>query len=324
MVRRKGGIQMKRIATAIAVATVVLAGVACDFGLAGPAGGPPSATPSPTTQPMSEPGESASATPTTPEATATSDAAEVLPPEAVMVDPADLHESSDASEAEPKIAGEGDETGLEETSKSTISVTGFGEVRTKADGAIVRLSVGPADPPMPVPGDDPITDENLRPLVDALVQMGIAREDIQTFAPQAYVSLEYATVAVRLSDPNLARPVITVAGDALAHSDTYRVTSANIQLTLSDCQLVESEARASAVADARARAEELAALLGKEIVDTVDVKDGLSDPQGWPIPLPSGCRALATGTYYPSADPGQQAADEAVISAFVRVTYVLR
>jgi uncharacterized protein YggE len=322
MIRRKGGIQMKRIAIAIAVATVVLAAVACGFGLDGPAGGPPSATPSPTTQPMSEPGESASAMPTIREATPPSAVAQVLPPEEVMVDPVDLRESSDAPEPESKIASDGDEARADEISKSTISVTGFGEVRAKADGAIVRLSVSPVDPPVPVASDDPITEEDLQSLVDALVQMGILREDIQALAPQAYVSLEYGTVAVRLSDPNLARPVITVAADALAQSDTYRVTSASIQLTVSDCERLESNARANAVADASTRAEELAALIGKKIVDVIDVKDDLSDPQGWPFP--SGCRALATGSYYPSTDPGQQAADETVISVPVRVTYLVR
>ncbi|MCC6189245.1 MAG: SIMPL domain-containing protein [Anaerolineales bacterium] len=158
----------------------------------------------------------------------------------------------------------------------TIAVTGTGSAYGAPDIAHVQLGVQTR-------GADPgqaVNDNNARmeALIAAIQGMGIAEQDMQTTNFSVYVQQDYDpqtgrplentnyvvdnTLNVTVRDPDLLGDVLSGAVDAGANSIH------GVSFSVEDVAALQAEARAKAVADARARAEQLAQSTGVTL-DTV-------------------------------------------------------
>ncbi|HML22593.1 MAG TPA: SIMPL domain-containing protein [Aggregatilinea sp.] len=166
----------------------------------------------------------------------------------------------------------------------TVTVTGYGYATGVPD--IVRVGLGVEAVNTDIA--DAMDDVNTR--MDAVIQTlqdaGVAPEDIRTeyfnisqdysYSPMASSSdaaggTPYrvsTTVRVTVRDASRVGELISAAVDAGANLVNY------VEFDISDSAALESEARTGAVADARARAEELAGLVGATVGEAVDVVEG--------------------------------------------------
>jgi hypothetical protein len=159
---------------------------------------------------------------------------------------------------------------------NTITVVGTGTATAQPDQAV--LDIGVEFPDMDVAAAYTQVNSTLSTIVEALVALGVAREDIQTSGINIY-SEPYGemngvmqnrfrasnrlTVIVR--DLQLIEEVIDSAVASGANS-IY-----GLQLGISDTQALESQARTAALENARARAEEIAGNIGVTLGDVVTV-----------------------------------------------------
>ena len=169
----------------------------------------------------------------------------------------------------------------------TISVTGNGIAYGKPDTAVASIGVQTRNPD---PGKA-VTEntEKMNSIIAALKNLGIEEKDIQTanfsvYANQNYdpqtgqpTTIEYVadnTVSVIIRDLNKVGEALGKAVDAGANS-IYGVS-----FTVSDQSKLESEAREKAMADAKARAEQLAKSAGV----TLDAPMSISEYTSGPVP----------------------------------------
>ena len=175
----------------------------------------------------------------------------------------------------------------------SVVVNGFGEATAPAESAIVQLIVRgdggsgmqepPADSskPVPAPGQPPtLTDEDLAPIVEAIVAAGVPEADIAAMASSPFAGP---------FGPGSAQVVVTVGAEQLATiADIVAVGMEGAQsspaglfvefvgvgYTVADCTGLERDARQDAADDARTRAEGLAEVVGLTLGDVLLVSDG--------------------------------------------------
>jgi hypothetical protein len=172
----------------------------------------------------------------------------------------------------------------------SISVTGNGEASGPPDIAFIDLGADFSG------GDlgEAVADANnvMTSLTSALGDLGIAPEDIQTTSYNVWQDQRYDSdgqptgqiiyhvntqLRVKVRD-------LTKVSDVIDVSLTEGVNQINgLSFGIDDTVALESEARTDAVADARARAEELAAALGVTVGKPISVSEGFV---GSPIPYP--------------------------------------
>ncbi|HKZ70632.1 MAG TPA: SIMPL domain-containing protein [Anaerolineales bacterium] len=169
----------------------------------------------------------------------------------------------------------------------TISVTGNGIAYGKPDTAVASIGVQTRNPD---PGKA-VTEntEKMNSIIAALKNLGIEEKDIQTanfsvYANQNYdpqtgqpTTIEYVadnTVSVTIRDLNKVGEALGKAVDAGANS-IYGVS-----FTVSDQSALEATAREKAMADAKARAEQLAKAAGV----TLDAPMSISEYTSGPVP----------------------------------------
>lgn len=199
---------------------------------------------------------------------------------------------------------------------NTITVVGTGTATAQPDQAV--LDIGVEFPDMDVAAAYGQVNSTLASIVEALVALGVAREDIQTSGINIY-SEPYGemngvmqnrfrasnrlTVIVR--DLELIEEVIDSAVAAGANS-IY-----GLQLGIADTQALESQARAAALENARVRADEIAGNIGVTLGDVVTVIEYSGSA---PMPALYADRAYGGGgTVF---EPGQMS-----VSLSVQVTY---
>lgn len=166
-----------------------------------------------------------------------------------------------------------------------ITVVGVGEVNLKPD--IARINVGAEASASTVSEAKQEVDDRLAAILNVLQEMGIAERDIQTSQYSIYYEREpvypmaaeegvkEATGAYRVTsmlnvtirDLDRVDEVLDAVVEAGANQ-MYGVT-----FTVSDEQEWEKEAREKAMADAKARAEELAGLAGVELGEVLTVSE---------------------------------------------------
>lgn len=162
----------------------------------------------------------------------------------------------------------------------TITVVGEGEVKVKPD--IARITIGVETLRSSVREATDANTEQIDAVIAALTSAGVSDADVQTsgfsvfaerFGPTG--TLPDDEVKYRVSN----NVVVTVRdlprmGDLL---DAAIEAGANniygVEFALDDSSAVESEARAAAVENARAKAEELAALTGVSLGEVVSVSE---------------------------------------------------
>lgn len=167
-----------------------------------------------------------------------------------------------------------------------MTTYGRGTATAPADTAEIQLYINstdpyapyPADPNEPFPQPKPITTADLQPIVDAIVQAGVAASDIEletdVSVPPYYLSVGSAVIIVKLSQPNQSTidRVKTTATEAASAAGLY-YNYANDTCTVSDIKALEAEARRLAIDDARSRIQAMAASVGARTTQILNMAE---------------------------------------------------
>ena len=163
--------------------------------------------------------------------------------------------------------------------ETAISVSGEGSVLVSADHATVSLGITARN--KDVQQAQQQANQAIASIRASLKENGIAEEDINTGMINIYANYDYssenemisgytanATLAIRLSDTALAGQVIDLAFAAGAN------TLEGISFYAEDTEAAKKEALEKAVADARQKAEILAAAMGMTISSVKTIQEG--------------------------------------------------
>jgi hypothetical protein len=176
------------------------------------------------------------------------------------------------------------------TPTDSLTVDGVGSVSAAPDMAHLRLGVALSGTDVTTVFDDVNT--TVSDVINALVEAGIAREDLQTSGisifqdqpfnqpgqPSAEAQFRVSnTLSVTLRDVSRVGELISLAVEAGAN----RVDS--LEFGIADPTPLEDAAREEAVAQARDRAQKLADVLGVTLGDPIIVTE-TSGPVGGPFP----------------------------------------
>jgi hypothetical protein len=160
-----------------------------------------------------------------------------------------------------------------------ITVQGYGSATAAADSAVAEFyfsSSGFVEPkPVPYPdieppytptepGEaEPITEESLQAVIDAIVAAGVPEGDIE-FIGQSYPDPYYSSATLRatVSDIDSLDAVVEAAQDAASGLEGIMLNSTNVAYTISDCMALETAAMEAAVEDAAERGAAFAEALG--------------------------------------------------------------
>jgi uncharacterized protein YggE len=181
----------------------------------------------------------------------------------------------------------------------TLLVTGEGTVKVAPDIAVMYLSVVSQDPAISKAWDD--NNAKAKAVIAAIEGLGIKAEDIRS---------DFTVVQQDKYDPTTGRPTgetvfvathtltvtardLTKIGDILGAAQAAGVNSVGgVSFTLEDPTPAISQARALAVADARARADQIAKGLGVKIVRVLVVSENGASV---PMPADKGFNAVGIG-----------------------------
>ena len=198
----------------------------------------------------------------------------------------------------------------QEAMRPTLGVVGEGRVLVQPDVAHVSLGVESTAPTLSEAQADAST--RMQAVVDALVAQGIARDDVRTNrlsvnpvydrGDPSQLSGYRATNSVQATIRDLDR-VGTIV-DAVTAAGANRVDG--ISFAVDDPAPPKDEARALALANARAKAEQLASLAGVRIVGVKSIVE--ADPAVRPVPTTRQAAAPATfdAAPPPPVEPGTQ------------------
>jgi uncharacterized protein YggE len=206
-----------------------------------------------------------------------------------------------------------------------ITVVGVGKVSLVPD--VARINVGAEARASTVAEAKAEVDRQMDAIVSALKELGVAEKDIQTSHYGIYFEREPFPGPVREGGSalqaagvyNVSNMVevtvrdVNVAGDVLdgvveaGANQVYGVT-----FTVSDDSKWQSEARKNAVADAVARAGELAGLTGVELGQVLSVSEVIG---GGAVPIAYAERAMGGGGIAPG---------ELEMSTQVQVTFAIQ
>lgn len=202
-----------------------------------------------------------------------------------------------------------------------IVVIGTGEVKVEPDIASIMIGVETTAP---------TTQEALaqnsaqaQAIIDQIRQLGIEERDIQTTGINIYPAYDYERRSITgYNVSNTVNVTVRNIGQAGSLIDRVVQVGANhiygISFTVSDPERVLAQAREAAIANARARAEQMARASGTSLgrVLFITENEGASP---FPI-LPVMARAsAAVDSVAPPVQPGQK-----TYSASVQVTFELR
>jgi uncharacterized protein YggE len=208
----------------------------------------------------------------------------------------------------------------------SITVVGSGKVSLVPD--VATINVGAEARSSSVSDAKATVDAQMTAITAALQELSVAEKDIQTshygihyeqepFPPAGRVGAESADEQGAYRVSNMLRVTVRdveQAGDVL---DAVVAAGANqvygVTFTVSDDSEWQSEARAEAVANAQARAEELATLAGVELGDVLTISEVIG---GGPVPMAFAERAMGGG--------GGIAPGEMEMSTQVQVTFAIQ
>lgn len=196
-----------------------------------------------------------------------------------------------------------------------IIVTGYGVASVEADSAFLELYFAgyyvevPVDEPDAVPGSggisyrsaSAISEADLQPVIDALVDAGVAREDIELLGGTYYDPYSSsATLRVTVRDLDDIGGLVDAATDGAGQLQDIYLQGTYVSYTVEDCAALAQAALDEAVADARERGAALAQSLSIGLGDVVAAADyGWSPFGGTPcgvdyaVPVPIGGIAYA-------------------------------
>ena len=202
-------------------------------------------------------------------------------------------------------------------------------VGSEASGAEVVPAVGPMGPPS-------LTAEDLRPLIQAMVEAGVKEEDVRSVTgPAASGIYGPGGPGAAFVEAEVARPTQEGVGeivDAVTKAATDNgllVQQLGVGYDIADCAPLEREARQAAVEDARAQAEQLAELVEVTLGDLVQVSSFPTYGSPFPAEDDGGCPPSPEVTMIgpggmittPPFDPRAEA--EAEVYAQVTMTFAI-
>jgi uncharacterized protein YggE len=209
---------------------------------------------------------------------------------------------------------------------NSVSVTGFGEASGTPDVAYIQLGVDKTSQDVGQAVSD--TNKTMEGVMAALDQFGVAKEDIQTTGFNVWPEDRY--------DPQTGMPT----GERVYHvqnmvnikvrdiSQTGKVIESalnaganqvfGLSFGIDDTSALEAEARTDAVADAKARAEQLAGALGLKIGDPIIVSESYGDVSPQYAMERAAYAGVGGGGGTPPVSEGQL-----MVSATVSVTFEL-
>ena len=163
--------------------------------------------------------------------------------------------------------------------ETRITVSGTGETKISADTAVISMGVSARD--RDVLKAQQTVNEHIAKIRQALLDCGVAEENINTDYMSIYAIYDYdedvervqaysasMTLAVKVTDMEIVGKVIDEAFAAGAN------TLNGISFSASDTAAAENESLKVAVADARAKAEILAEAAGLKITGIEVISDG--------------------------------------------------
>jgi len=215
-------------------------------------------------------------------------------------------------------------TAAPEEASRYITVVGSGKVSLVPD--VAQVNVGAESAADTVSEAKAEVDGRIEAIMAALKELGIADEDIQTSHYSIYYEREPVypmpeggpsgepqgayrvsnMLRVTVRDLERVGDLLDAAVEAGANQ-MYGVT-----FTVSDDREWESEAREEAMADAKARAEELAGLAGVDLGEVLSVSEVVS---GVPVHMPEAEMAMGGGGIAPG---------ELELSTHIQVTFAIQ
>lgn len=218
-----------------------------------------------------------------------------------------------------------------------ITVQGYGSASAASDGAMVEFSFsssgsygkpiplpfgGQEEPAEPSPSPAPrITEEALKPVIDAIVAAGVSRGNIE-FLGQPYFDPYFSSATLRAKVDDIASldSVVRAAQQAAGGLQEISLTGTSVSYTVSDCLALEKEALKAAVADADERGGIFAETLGVGLGEVVAASNYSYFPYG------GDCGQSYIGIPYPMGGmpyvEGQ--ASQVQIFANVSITYAIQ
>jgi uncharacterized protein len=211
----------------------------------------------------------------------------------------------------------------DDSGQNIISVTGVGLAYGEPD--VAYITVG-ADFTSENAGEAfSQTSNTMNAVRDALIALGIPEQDLQTTNVSIYPqdiynpadgSITGRTYRVSSALDVTVRDVTQVEAVINASIDAGANNLYNLSFGIADPALLEQDARTQAVANARARAEQLASLTGVTVGEPIVISETLSDGSN-PVPLVNSVadRAFGGGGGVP-IDTGRM-----MVSVTVQITY---
>jgi len=216
--------------------------------------------------------------------------------------------SAQAAAAGLTVQGYGRATAPADSARVQFVVSKSGEIYPKPlpaePGAVpeggVESEIAPATPPeiYPTPiSPSPITEADLKPLMDAIKAQGVSDADIEVVIyPSGYYDpygSGSAGVTVTLRDPADRVGALVDAGtQAVNESGTLMLQNVGVLYSVDDCSALLREARRAAVEDGRENGAGLADALGVSLGDILSASEYTYAPFG-----PSPCDP-SFDTYY--------------------------
>lgn len=162
---------------------------------------------------------------------------------------------------------------------NVITVTGTGEAQAAPDKVTIEVGVEQFSPE--VKDAFAAVNQNVRAVVEAVVAVGVDATDITTSNLSVFNTSRYSPEGVEergFQVSNTVRVVVRNAENIEAVIDAAINAGANIiyglTFSVTDPSASEAEARVNAMEDARARAQQLAELIGATLGDVVAVSEG--------------------------------------------------
>lgn len=208
------------------------------------------------------------------------------------------------------------------TTQRTIEVTGVGTAYGTPDTATVEVGVDIQDADFSKAFES--TNDVMAVVLDKITELGIASEDIQTTSinvwfednrdPQSGTPtgerIYHVTQSMRIVVRN-----IDLIGDVISTAvDNGANQIFGLNFSFADTDGLETQARETAVDNARAKAQHLADLLGVELGDVVSVVE-LGSSSGGPTPARGGVSMMDAA----NVSPGQLS-----VSANVQLTFAIQ
>lgn len=214
--------------------------------------------------------------------------------------------------------------GLEPRPINTFTVSGYGKV--SGTPTLARVNLGLYSEGKDVPTVQKANTTKVNAIVDALKQMGIAAEDLQTadynISPKFDYSNGTQTVTGYTVSQTLAAKVrnLSQVGAVIAKAGELGANQINgVSFTIDDPSQLQQEARKKALEDANKKARELADALGVKVVGIVTFSESSG---GQPMPMFADSKlGLGGGGGVPAPDVQAGSLD---VESNVSLTFELR